>query len=254
MSDGEPTGNGRPDRPPPAADEEWAEAYAQGYGEGLREALREMLQHASRGHTAQELRLLVESRLARVREDVEVKRKSLLAPPRRAAYGPMFRTGPPAQVPRAIPSVQPATSYLVFEERPARALRLLRGAARQFSSIVLVSFHLPDVSGLPRERLKVLPVGVPDAGGPAADGSLSPQVIAGRIREAASADGGTLVYVDALEVMATGDGGVDAMLRFVQWAASEVVRTRSALIVSAGPRSFDERTKSLLQRSFNMVL
>ncbi len=253
MNDPSPSTGTRPTKTPPAADEEWAEAYAEGYGEGLREAFREMLQYASRGHTAQELRLLVESRLARLREDIDVKRKSLLAPPRRAAYGPMFRSGPPP-APAAPPAVRPATSYLLFEERPERALQLVRGAAPQFPRVIVVSFHPPDLSGIAADRLHILPVGVTGVGGPSADGSLSPQVIAGRIREAAGADGGALVYVDALEVMSTGDGGTEGMLRFVQWAAGEVARTRSVLIVSVGPQSFDERTKSLLQRAFTQVL
>ena len=81
-----------PDDPPPAnedlpADEEFARTYAAGYEEGVRSALREVLQHASRGHTAQELRILIESRLARLSEEVELKRKGLLAPPRRPAWG-----------------------------------------------------------------------------------------------------------------------------------------------------------------------
>ncbi|HZY92771.1 MAG TPA: hypothetical protein VFG07_08410 [Thermoplasmata archaeon] len=253
MSDPEPPGSARPPRTTPAADEEWAEAYAEGYGEGLREALREMLQHASRGHTAQELRLLVESRLARLKEDIDLKRKSLLAPPRRPQYGPMFRT--PAPPPSgALPALRPATSYLLFEDRPDRALTLLRTGIGQFPRTVIVTFHAPDLPEAPGGRLVVLPVGVPGVGGPTTDGSLPPQVIAGRIREATGTEGGAFVYVDALEVMATGDGGIDGMLRFVQFAAGEVARTRSTLLVSVGPQSFDDRTKSLLQRSFNIVL
>lgn len=253
MSGPDPSATARPPRTPPPADEQWADAYAEGYGEGLREALREMLQHASRGHTAQELRLLVESRLARLREDVDVKRKSLLAPPRRAQYGSMLRppTAPPIGT---LPTLKASTSYLVFEERPERALTLLRSGIGRYPRIVVVSFHVPEVATEPGGPVTVLPVGVPNVGGPTTDGSLPPPVIAGRIREATGADGGALVYVDALEVMATGDGGVEGMLRFVQFVAGEVARGPSTLVVSAGPHSFDDRTKSLLQRSFNIVL
>jgi hypothetical protein len=253
VSDGDPRGTARPPRPLPPADEEWADAYAEGYGEGLREALREMLQHASRGHTAQELRLLVESRLARLREDIELKRKSLLAPPRRTGRSPMFRTSP-VPAPPPLPAVQPATSYLVLEERPERALALLKDGAGRFGRVVLVTFHPPDLAGLPADRVTVLPVGVAGVGGAATDGALPIPVIAGRLREAVGGPGGTLVYVDALEVVATGDGGVDAMLRFIQFVVGEVGRSRSALVVSAAPRSFDERTRSLLERSFHVVV
>ncbi|HYK93543.1 MAG TPA: hypothetical protein VEY07_05825 [Thermoplasmata archaeon] len=254
MSGPESPENPRPPRTPPAADEEWAEAYSEGYGEGLREALREMLQHASRGHTAQELRLLVESRLARLREDVDLKRKSLLSPPRRAQFGAMLRPAIGSAPPPSAPGLQASTSYLLFEERPDRALSMLRAGLARYPRAVIVSFHPPDLPPDPTGHIVVLRVGVPNVGGPTTDGSLPATVVAGRIREAAAGEGGALVYVDALEVLATGDGGVDGMLRFVQFAAGEVARNPSALIVSVGPHSFDERTKSLLQRSFNIVL
>ena len=66
----DPAPPARDDAPRP--DEEYARTYADGYEEGVRSALREVLQHASRGHTAQELRILIESRLARLEEEVEL--------------------------------------------------------------------------------------------------------------------------------------------------------------------------------------
>lgn len=214
-----------------------------------------MLQHASRGHTAQELRLLIESRLARIREDIDLKRRSLLAPPRRTEYTPFFRTTSPAAAPAApgrTVSLAPSNSYLVFEERPTRALELVRSAAAAYPRIVLVSFHPPELREVPNSKLVLLQVGVPGVGGSASDGSLTPQSIAGRILEATEKPGGALVYVDALEVIATGDA-IEGMVKFVQWAAGQVARSRSVLVASVAPASFDERVKSLLQRSFNVM-
>jgi len=255
-----PSNGQRPPRPPPVADEEWSDAYAEGYGEGLREALREMLQHASRGHTAQELRLLIESRLARIREDVELKRKGLLGPPRRPSYGPLFRTAPAAPspapreaAPRPIESVERGVSYLVLEERPARAVELLRSAAGKFPRVVVVTFHAPDLAGIEPSKVTRIPVAVRGVVGAVADDALGPQEIAGRIRTATEAEGGALVYIDALEVMASG-GATELLVRFVQWVADQVARNRSALIVSLGPNSFGDPVKSLLQRAFNKVL
>src|SRR5271165_6451796 len=66
--------------PAPPADELRAHAFADGYGEGLRDALRELLQ-AARSSTPQELRWQIESRLARIPQEVELKRRALLGPP-----------------------------------------------------------------------------------------------------------------------------------------------------------------------------
>jgi len=231
------------------ADQEYADAYADGYGEGLREALREMLQHASRGHTAQEIRLLVESRLARVRDDVDLKRRNLLAPPPRAAYAPLFRsTTRPATSGPPTPPLAAGGSYLVAEPRPDRALRLLADAASRYPRVVVVAFHPPALPAVPPEKVTLLPVGVAGTGGGAT--GLGPEVIAGRIREATTGTGGAVVYVDALEVLAT-EGPPDAMLRFIQWTAQEVARTGSILIASVGPESFDARTRSTLARAFS---
>ena len=66
MSD--PNGAHPDERPGGAGDDEYIEGYAKGYGDGLREALRELRSHAGRGASPQELRMLIESRLARIPE------------------------------------------------------------------------------------------------------------------------------------------------------------------------------------------
>jgi hypothetical protein len=242
----------------PPADEEYARTYAAGYEEGLRSALREVLQHAARGHTAHELRILVESRLARVDEEVELKRRSLLAPPRRPAWNSLLRVPQPTRPwspplgAGAAPTVRvaPGRSLLVREDRPTRAVELLRQSAHDFPRCALVSLRPPDLPGVSPERRVAI---VPNSSELAAGGRLSPGEIGGHLRGPAEASGGALVYVDALEYL-IGEYGLDLTLKFVQWLVGEVEQTGSALIVSFDRRSLDAREESRLERPFQTVV
>jgi len=251
--------NGAPppeDEPP--ADEEYARTYAAGYEEGVRSALREVLQHASRGHTAQELRILVESRLARLDEEVEVKRRSLLAPPRRPAWSSLLRSpqparpwSPPVGAGGGAPSkMAPGRSILVREERPARAVDLLRASVHDFARTALVSLRPPELPGLSKERrLDIVP-----SGSDLANGSrLSPGEIGGHLRGPMEASGGALVYIDALDYLAS-EYGLDLTLKFTQWLVSQVETSSSALIVSFDRRTLDTREMSRLERPFATVV
>ncbi|HEV2166916.1 MAG TPA: hypothetical protein VGS23_08090 [Thermoplasmata archaeon] len=256
MNDGEPPARLPSRDAPPEGDDEYARAYAEGYGEGLREALRELLQHASRGHTAQELRFLVESRLARVREEVEVKRRSLLNPPRRPAWGALLRSPKPVESwhPEAefLPAspVLPGQTVLIREERPARSLDLLVRSAPAFPRVVLVSVRPPTLPNPGPAAVEALKVG--PASGEGGRSGLSPSEIAGRIRGATDADGGALVYLDAFEFLAT-EYTLETSLKFVHWATTQVAEHGSALIASVDPKSLDPKDASRLQRAFNMV-
>jgi hypothetical protein len=246
-----------PDDEPPA-DEEYARTYAAGYEEGLRSGLREVLQHTSRGHTAQELRILVESRLARLDEEVELKRRSLLAPPRRPAWGSLLRAPQPARV--WVPSVGaptpvatrmgPGRSLLVREERPARAVEVLRANVHEFPRTALVSLRPPELPGLSKERRTDI---VPNGSELAAGAKLSPGEIGGHLREPTESPGGALVYVDALEYL-SGEYGLELTLKFVNWLVSQVEQTSSALVVSFDRRSLDVREMSRLERPFQTVV
>lgn len=236
-------GSARPGRP---ADEEYADAYADGYAEGLREALREMLQHAARGHTAHELRFLIESRLARIDEDVALKRRSLLAPPRRLPSTPMFRSSPPAS-PAAAAALSPVgagESVVVFEESADRALAILARSAAAFPRVVAVGFHRPALRGIAPEKVRYYSVADGADGEPA-----RPESILGQVAESMNADGGALVYCDALEALAT-TIRAEGAIKFVQWLAAEAGRTGSGLVVCVGPRSFSDQERSTLRRLF----
>jgi len=250
-----------PDGDEPPADEEFARTYAAGYEEGVRSALREVLQHASRGHTAQELRILIESRLARLSEEVELKRKGLLAPPRRPAWSSLLRppapthawTGP-APAPGA-PTLRLAAgkSVLVREERPNRAVEILRGNATVFPRIATVSLRPPETPGIPPGRRVDITVG----GGASADAlganRLAPGEIGGRLREPTEAPGGALVYVDALEYLAT-EYSLETTLKFVHWLVGQAQETGSALLVSFDRRALDVRDMSRLERAFETLI
>ena len=240
-----------PDEEPPA-DEEYARTYAAGYEDGVRSALREILQHTSRGHTAQELRILAESRLARLGEEVELKRKSVLAPPRRPAWNSLLRAPQPARAPGPtlsavlVPGVHLAAgrSVLVREERPERGPEIVRAHARDFPRLVLVSARPPEVAGVPDARRLTIPIGTGATSTP-----LSPGEIGGRLREPTETPGGALVYLDGLEFL-IGEYSFDTALKFVTWLVAKVEATGSALVVSFDRRTLDVREMSRLERAF----
>ena len=255
--------NGRSSPPPeePPADEEYARAYAAGYEEGLRGALRETLEHVGRGHTPQEIRMLTASRLARLSEEVELKRKSLLAPPRRPAWGSLLRppaparpwTGPVPGATSAAIRLLPGRSLLIREERPLRALEILRANASAFPRLAVVSMRPPEVVGVAAAHRTDLTLGGPTSADPASAGGLTPGEISGRLRDPTEAPGGALVYVDALEYLAT-EHGLDVTVKFVHWLVTQAQETGSALLVSFDPRSLDIRDVSRLERAFETVV
>ena len=242
-----------PDRGEAPAGDEYARAFSEGYGEGLREALKEMLQHASRGHTAQELRLLVESRLARVREDVELKRKSLVNPPSRTAWGAVLRAPAPAEVPspvgRAADSVRAGAAYLFREERPNRAAAAVASAGARFPRLLAISVRPPAFRAPPGVALEYVEVQLSSD----PETTTGPTKLSGRIRTAVEAPGGALVYFDAFETLAT-EVGFEPMLKFITWLNQLVAANESAAVVSVDPATLDPRSWSLLQRAFANVL
>lgn len=246
---------GRPASPPAAddaapADEQYAQAYAEGYGEGLREALREVLSHLSRGHTVGELRVLVQSRLARWHEDVELKRKSLLAPPRRTPWGTMLR--PPAAPAEEPLGVVRGAAVLFLEDRPHRAVAFVGRAAAQYAQVVCISTHPPSFPDPAAKKLLPLRLALPTPGMGAAEGELDPGGLGGRVREATEGPGGALVYLDAVEVMST-EYSLETTLKFVNWVAAQVARTGAAFVACVDPGALEARDLRRLQRSFNIV-
>jgi len=245
----------------PPADEEYARAYAAGYEEGARGALRETIEHISHGHTPQEIRMLTASRLARLPEEVEFKRKSLLAPPRRPAWGSLLRPPAPTRAwagpapASSAPALRllPGRSVLVREERPTRAVEILRANAGAFPRVAIISLRPPEVPGLAASHRLDITVGGAGTPDDPEQGRLTPGKISGRLRDPTEAVGGALVYVDALEFLAT-EHSLETTLKFVHWLVTQAQETGSALLVSFDPRSLDLRDVSRLERAFESVV
>jgi len=250
------------DGPPPEGrgsvpgDDEYIEGYAKGYGDGLREALRELRAHAGRGASPQELRMLIESRLARIPEDVAVRRKGLLTPPRRAPWVSLLRppaapvwTPPKSSLP--VVPVEPGSTHLLREDRPRRAVELLRVSAPRFRRVVLVSQRPPELSGVSADIVEaIVPAGARTDGGSTA-GAMDPSGFAGRIRTAVDS-GAALVYLDAIEFLVT-EYPLDFTMRVVTWIADYASKNGSALIAALSPNTLGPRDVSLLERAFHIV-
>jgi hypothetical protein len=254
-------GNRPPDDGEPPADEEYARAYAAGYEDGARNALREVVQHAARGHTPQEIRMLAEGRLVRLPEEVEMKRKGLLAPPRRTAWTSILRPSPApptrpwnAPIGGPPPAVRLAAGQglLVREPRPAKALEVLRATARSFPRVVLVSLHPPEVPGVPPERrIDISPQGPTTADGRGGRTGLSE--LGGKLKEPTEAPGGALVYLDAAEYYVA-EEGAETTIRAVHWLIGQVRATGSALLVSFDSRSMAPTDAVRFERAFPALL
>ena len=240
------------------ADEEYARTYAAGYEEGLRTALRELLGHASRGRTNQELRALIQSRLARLNEEVDLKRRSLLRSPRLHPFTELihgaqplepFRGTLPSAPARGPPPVGPKETVLVRESRPERAIDLLRASRARFPRLVLVSLRPPDLGD---PTIAPTTIAVQGPGGPGAP-HLSPGEVAGQLRASFEAPGGALVYVDVLELFVT-EEGAELTLKFARWLIEQAQLSGSALIASYDPRALASTDAGRLERLFGSVV
>jgi hypothetical protein len=235
--------------PEPAPDEEFARAYALGYEEGIRTALKEMIEHAARGHSPAELRMLLESRVARLSEEVEVKRRTILAPPRRIRWA--TAAGPPrpwssSPAGPVAATLKPGHGYLIPESRPERGLELIRRAALGAPRVVIVSRRPPPLPGVPDDRrVDLRPSGVDT---PSAAGSLGD--LSGRIREALSGPSGAWVYLDSIEFLLT-SLSPDIVLQFLRWLVGLVEEVRAGLVVSVDPAALEPRDFSRLSHLFD---
>jgi len=111
----------------------------------------------------------------------------------------------------------------------------------------------PGLSGVPADRRIDIVVGGPTGANGSGPGALTPGEISGRLRDPTEAKGGALVYVDALEFLAT-EHSLETTLKFVHWLVTQAQETGSALLVSFDPRSLDVRDVSRLERAFESVL
>ncbi|MCI4346731.1 MAG: DUF835 domain-containing protein [Thermoplasmata archaeon] len=249
----------RPAEPRAApGDAEYSDGYIQGYAEGLREGLRELFVHASQGHTTSELRVLVKSRIARIPEDVELKRRQLLAPPRRTGWEPLLKAPSPAlpgSAPSAgagLPEWSPGRAFLFREERPRNAVRFAQARASAHARVLWVSLDPPPPLGVEESKVEWVRPGATRPGEEAAEGIAAPGGIAGRI-QARGGEGSLLVYLDALEYLRT-EYGTELTLRFASWLAQWVGSGgASTVVASVDEATLPEPDRRRLQRSFHIL-
>jgi hypothetical protein len=245
----DPSSPERPDETGTNPDEEYAETYLAGYVEGARSVLKDLLGQASHGRTVGELRVLVQSRLAHLPEEVELRRRRLLASPRASPWAPVLpRPGPPRPWGGGVasPRLVAGSQVLVREERPRRAVELAREAVGRFPIALIVSPDPPSFMDVPAEKLRTFVVG---AGGP----GLTPESLAGQLTGPMQAEGGALVYLDGIETISLQDGGETA-LRFVNWLLAQARESGSAVVAAVHPRVLSPKDQSLLERAFQVVL
>ncbi|MGI0054295.1 MAG: hypothetical protein ACREBZ_01025 [Thermoplasmata archaeon] len=241
-----------PDDPPltesGSADDEYARTYVAGYAEGVRSALRDVLAQAARGHTVAELRMLVQSRLAQLSDEVERKRRTLLAVPRESGWSSGVRVPPPRPWPGPAPPprVSGSTTYLARENRPRIALELVREASGRFDRVILISASPPELPGVPAERCRRFALGSSPA-----DPSI--ESLAGEIHQILSEAAPSLVYLDAIEHFEL-RVGPSTTLKFVEWLAAETRSRGGALVASSPPTARGPREESQLEHAFQVVL
>ena len=246
-----------PGRPRPAADERIAHAFADGYGEGIRDALREVLE-AVRTSTPAELRWQVQSRIARIPEDVELKRRSLLGPPprdgweatRRAPRSPAAALGPPPAPATPAPTLTQALqgSGVLFQEvRPSAALAHVGGIWRQYGR-VFVFGRVPDPPlPVPDDAVTVVAVGRARIAGPEGDapdlGGAAGQLMA------LIGEGTALVYCDSVEYLAT-EYSEGTAVRALIWIVEQLRARSGGVVVSVNPAALQASSRAQLERMF----
>lgn len=241
------------ERPKGPADERIAGAYAEGYGEGIRDALREVLQ-AVRSSTPQELRWQVQSRLARVAEEVELKRRSLLGPPPRDGWQPARARAVPAIAsapsgPRLTESLE-GGGVLFREARPSAAPEHVGAVWPQYGRVVVFGRPAEPPLPVPPESIRLLAVGRMRAGD---DAEAAPDLsaAAGRL-PAILSEGPLLVYCDCLEYLAQ-EYTEEIAVRSIGWIVDRVRERAGWVVVTVNPDGLKPSNLASLQKIFRTV-
>lgn len=234
--------------------EDSASAYARGYGDGVRGALREVISLAARGHTASEIRLLAQTRLSKLGDEVALRRKSLLAPPQRVPLESLVRPrlrgeGPNPQHPPAAPG----SSYLFLEVTPREArtfLKDLLGRGVRGLALTRIPQDLRPVA--PPPALAILHLG---GGGAPEEGveavQSDPNYLTSHVANFwDSADGPGVVHFEAFEYMQS-ETSFEKALKFVHWLVGSAQSNKGYLVVTLDPGSLEGRQLSVLKKDFN---
>lgn len=239
--------------------------YSKGFEDGTKEALREVLSFVARGHSASEVRLLAETRLAHLDEETDHRRSRLLPPPRRIALDTLLQVkvkdGPGSpETSRTPPPPLPGFSYLFQEAVPTLARGFLGQVLAGGMPVVALTRHPQDLLPLTQGHgLLVLTIG----GGPDGEreetqtGVQSMEADAGSltgrlVRFQERSGGQTGCYLDAFEYLVT-EWGFERAIRFVHWLNTAVQKSKGVLILSADPDSLDPLQLSSLKKDFSIL-
>lgn len=244
MAEGE---GGAPPRGRPLADERWANAYAEGYGEGIRDALKEIL-GAVRSGTPQEIRWQVQSRLARIPEDVELKRRALLGPPPRGGWEAPRRPAPAPAV--SLTGALEGSGVLYKEAMAVEAPAHVAQVHRNYGRVVAFGRAPQPPLPLPEGTLAVLVVGG-SRERPGEEPTEDLASAAGRL-DALLVEGPTLVYCDCVEYLCS-EYGEDVVVRSLGWIAERVRQRSGRLVISVDPSGLRPASLAQLQRALGAV-
>lgn len=203
-----------------------------------------------------EVRLFVQSYLARLGEDVDHLAANLRANP---PEGPPLADLVEARRARGAnppsPSVEAASTYLFWEEDP-RALRQVALAGWiGGGELLLISRHprrWQDLAG--SERVRVLQLGGKVPHGTAQVLSdPTPSSLTSPVQDfLARAGEKALLAFNSLDYFAT-ISEPTTLLKLVQWLGDQVRDRRAILLVSSDPSTLEPRPRRLLEREFDLV-
>lgn len=231
-------------------------SYSRGWGDGVRDALNYVSRLVVRGHTPQEIRVFVESRMSHLDEEVSLKRKTLLSSPSGIPVESLVRVTPRgANAPTAFPPAVPGYSYLFLEENRLVARSFVKALLPSVGRTLAITRLPPDVRRLgPPQELVMLHLGVETSSEEGVEpAESSPTQLTGKVdnfltRTPAPAT----VYLEAFEYLST-TNGFDLATKFCYWLHGKVLQHRGILVVTVDPGALNSAMVATLGRDFNHV-
>jgi hypothetical protein len=237
--------------------------YPKGFEDGVRNALREILSYIVKGHSANEIRLLAETRLAHMEEETMERRKSLVVSPRRLPIDslmPVVAQSNRSAGEKVATPMMNGYSYLFQEKTPTQAREFL-GRVLEAGLPVVAMTRLPqELSALcSKGMLTVLRIdegATEDSKGENSVGVRSvdanPSFLTGAVTRFQEKMGPRVgAYLDAFDYLES-EYGYENAIRFVHWLNTLAQKQSGVLIVSTDPEGLDNRKMVQLRSDFNI--
>jgi hypothetical protein len=232
-------------------------SYSRGWGDGVRDALNFVSRLVVRGHTPQEIRVFLDSRLAHLDEEVSLKRKTLLSSPTGIPVESLVRVQPRgAAAPSSFPPAVPGYSYLFLEETRSVARAYVKGLLPHVGRALALTRLPSEVRRIaPPQELVMLHLGTEtsteDGVEPA---ESSPTQLTGKVelfltRTPAPA----LVYLEAFEYLIT-TNNLELATRFCYFIHTRAQTHRAIFVASVDPEAVPAEGVATLRRDFNHVV